>query len=71
VHCSDGTTDQEFISAQMLHWAEQRQITLLHIQPDKLHQKAYVERYNRTARYDWLAQNIYDELEVLQLDATP
>ncbi len=60
----------ELISAQMLHWAEQRQITLLHIQPGKPQQNAYVERYNRTVRYDWLAQNIYDELEEVQSDAT-
>src|SRR5690625_3296318 len=26
--------------------------------------------YNRTVRYDWLAQNIYDELEEVQSDAT-
>lgn len=62
------------MSAQMLHWAEQRQITLLRIQPGKPQQNAYVERYieryNRTVRYDWLAQNIYDELEEVQSDAT-
>lgn len=29
-----------------------------------------MERYNRTVRYDWLAQNIYDELEEVQSDAT-
>ena len=60
----------ELISAQMLHWAKQRKITLLHIQPGKPQQNAYVKRYNRTVRYDWLAQNIYDELEEVQSDAT-
>jgi len=54
----------------MLRWAEQKHITLLHIQPGKPQQNAYVERYNRTVRYDWLAQNIYDELEQVQSDAT-
>src|SRR5690625_6074562 len=44
----------ELVSAQMLHWAKQRKITLLHIQPGKPQQNAYVERYNRTVRYDWL-----------------
>src|SRR5699024_6922067 len=60
----------ELVSAQMLHWAKQRKITLLHIQPGKPQQNAYVERYNRTVRYDWLAQNIYDELKEVQSDAT-
>ena len=29
-----------------------------------------VDDFNRTVRYDWLAQNIYDELEEVQSDAT-
>lgn len=54
----------------MLQWAKHRGITLLHIQPGKPQQNAYVERYNRTVRYDWLAQNLYDDLEQVQQDAT-
>lgn len=60
----------ELISSQMLKWAEEKRITLMHIQPGKPQQNAYVERYNRTVRYDWLAQSIYDELEHVQIDAT-
>lgn len=60
----------ELISSQMLQWAKHRGITLLHIQPGKPQQNAYVERYNRTVRYDWLAQNLYDDLEQVQQDAT-
>jgi len=54
----------------MLQWAKQKQISLLHIQPGKPQQNAYVERYNRTVRYDWLAQNLYDDLDHVQQDAT-
>src|SRR5690625_1977681 len=60
----------ELISSQMLQWAKHRGITLLHIQPGKPQQNAYDERYNRTVRYDWLAQNLYDDLEQVQQDAT-
>ena len=33
-------------------------------------QNAYVERYNRTVRYDWLAQYLFDTLEEVQEYAT-
>ena len=32
--------------------------------------KRYVERYNRTVRYDWLAQNLFSSLDEVQLGAT-
>ncbi|WP_414650945.1 integrase core domain-containing protein [Eoetvoesiella sp.] len=36
-------------------WAEKRHITLQFIQPGMPQQNAYIERYNRTVRYDWPA----------------
>ena len=33
-------------------------------------QNAYVERYNRTVRYEWLAQYLFDSIEELQEFAT-
>ncbi|MDR0251399.1 MAG: transposase, partial [Burkholderiales bacterium] len=51
-------------------WAERRQIELAHIQPGKPQQNAYIERYNRTVRYDWLAQHLFDSIEQMQNYAT-
>jgi len=33
-------------------------------------QNAYVERYNRTVRYSWLSQYLFDSSKELQDDAT-
>lgn len=47
-------------------WAERRNITLNFIQPGKPQQNAYIERYNRTVRYDWLVQHLFYSLSELQ-----
>ena len=60
----------EYVGKALLEWAAQRQITLIHIQPGNPQQNAYVERYNRTVRYDWLAQNLFENLEEVQQGAT-
>lgn len=43
---------------------------MIHIQPGNPQQNAYVERYNRTVRYDWLAQHLFENLEEVQQGAT-
>jgi putative transposase len=35
-------------------WAEKQGIALTYIQLGKPQQNAYVERYNRTVRHEWL-----------------
>ena len=50
-------------------WAKDHEITLQFIQPGKLQQNAYIERYNRTVRYDWLNQYIFENIEQVQQDA--
>ncbi len=40
------------------------------IQSGNLQQNAYVERYNRTVRYDWLNQYIFTTIEEVQDAAT-
>lgn len=65
--CDNGP---EYISGELIAWAELRQTTLLHIQPGKPQQNAYVERYNRTVRYDWLAQYLFDSIAEVQEFAT-
>jgi len=40
------------------------------IQPGKPQQNAYIERYNRTVRYDWLAHHLFDSVSDIQDFAT-
>lgn len=67
IRCDNGP---EYISSKIIEWAEKREIRLEHIQPGKPQQNAYVERYNRTVRYDWLAQYLFDSIEEVQEYAT-
>ena len=60
----------EYISTKLLSWVEKRNITVRHIQPGKPQQNAYIERYNRTVRYDWLNQYLFESLEEIQEFAT-
>ena len=47
-----------------------KSIELCYIQLGKPQQIAYVERYNRTVRYDWLSQYLFDSIEQVQDYAT-
>lgn len=67
IRCDNGP---EYISGVLQAWAEDRGIQLLYIQPGKPQQNAYVERYNRTVRYDWLGQYLFESLEEVQEYAT-
>ena len=67
IRCDNGP---EYISHALAHWARRQEIKLMFIQPGNPQQNAYVERYNRTVRYDWLAQHIFDNIEDVQLSAT-
>jgi putative transposase len=60
----------EYVSGKLLEWAEKRGITIAYIQPGKPQQNAYIERYNRTARHEWLDQNIFETIEEAQDQAT-
>jgi len=51
-------------------WANAHGITLEYIQPGQPQQNAYVERFNRTARYEWLSQYHWDGLDHVQHAAT-
>ena len=67
IRCDNGP---EYISAVLAAWAKHHEIELAFIQPGKPQQNAYVERYNRTVRYDWLAQYLFDSIEEVQNYAT-
>lgn len=60
----------EYVSSTLMTWAEQQGIALTYIQPGKPQQNAYVERYNRTVRHEWLDLHIFDTIEEVQQIAT-
>lgn len=60
----------EYISHKLKKWAHEKGISLLYIQPGNPQQNAYVERFNRTVRYDWLNQDIFETIEEVQDKAT-
>lgn len=67
IRCDNGP---EYISSTLRQWAEKRDIKLVHIQPGKPQQNAYVERYNRTVRHEWLDMHEFDTIEDAQYTAT-
>jgi putative transposase len=52
------------------NWAEEWGIRFEYIQPGKPQQNAYVERFNRTVRYEWLSQYYWSSIEEVQDFAT-
>lgn len=60
----------EYVSETLQQWAKRRGIVLEFIQPGKPKQNAYIERYNRTVRYDWLAQSLFTTLAQVQAAGT-
>jgi putative transposase len=62
--------DYQYISHKLKDWAEKMGIALVYIEPGNPQQNAYVERFNRTVRYDWLSQDIFETLEEVQDKAT-
>ena len=49
IRCDNGP---EYVSHQLIDWANERHITLLYIQSGKPTQNAYIERFNRTGRHE-------------------
>ncbi|MFK5996600.1 MAG: IS3 family transposase [Rhodobacterales bacterium] len=60
----------EYVSGKLMAWAEKMGIHIQYIQPGKPQQNAYIERYNRTVRHEWLDQNIFETIEEAQEQAT-
>ncbi|TCW86582.1 IS3 family transposase [Burkholderia sp. SRS-46] len=67
IRCDNGP---EYLSAAITEWARQYDIKLDYIQPGKPQQNAYVERFNRTVRYEWLSQYHWEDLDHVQRFAT-
>lgn len=60
----------EYVSSTLTIWAEKQGIALTYIQPGKPQQNAFVERYNRTVRNEWLDLYIFESIEEVQQIAT-
>lgn len=60
----------EYIGRTMTEWAAKKGIKLNYIQPGNPQQNAYVERYNRTVRYDWLGHYEFESIAEAQDYAT-
>ena len=52
----------EYISAEFKAWADKRGIRLLFIRPGKPQQNAYIERFNRAVRHEWLDEHIFQSI---------
>jgi len=60
----------EYVSGTLQSWAKKRGIELSYIQPGKPQQNAYVERYNRTVRHEWLGQYLFETINEVREHAT-
>ena len=67
IRCDNGP---EYISSAIQNWASEWGIRLEYIQPGNPQQNAYVERFNRTVRYEWLSQYYWSDLAEVQDFAT-
>ena len=65
--CDNGP---EYISVTLTAWAKKHDIRVEYIQPGKPQQNAYIERYNRTVRYDWLGWRLFESIKQVQAFAT-
>lgn len=67
LRCDNGP---EYISHTLEQWCNKEGIKLEFIQKGKPTQNAYIERFNRTARHEWLDLHIFTSIQQAQLLAT-
>ena len=67
IRCDNGP---EYVSHKLIAWAKKQRIDINYIQPGKPQKNAYVERYNRTIRYDWLSHYLFESIAEVQDFAT-
>lgn len=66
IRCDNGP---EYISNDLKDWATKQDIVIEYIEPGNPQQNAYVERFNKTVRYDWLNQELFDNLDQVRQQA--
>ena len=67
IGCDNGS---EMCSSAFQNWAEERHIKILFIEPGTPTQNAYVERFNRTVRHEWLDLHLFESIPQAQATAT-
>ena len=67
LRCDNGA---EMTSGDFQTWAQQQGIRMLFIQPGKPAQNAYIERFNRTVRHEWLDEYLFVTIEQAQETGT-
>ena len=67
IRCDNGP---EYVSCTLQQWAKGRGIARECIQPGKPQPNAYIERYHRTVRYDWLSQSLFTTIAQVQAAGT-
>ena len=67
IRCDNGP---EYISGELSEWASKNKIKLLHTQPGHPTQNAFIERFNRTARHEWLDMHVFGSIDEAQALAT-
>ncbi len=60
----------EYVGKTLTEWAQKNGVRLDYIQPGKPQQNAYIERFNRTVRYDWLGHYLFESIAEVQEYAT-
>lgn len=63
LRCDNGP---EYISQKLVDWTNEHHITLMYTQPGKPTQNAYIERFNRTVRQEWLDLHLFESVEYAQ-----
>lgn len=67
LRCDNGP---EYISTTLAKWAKKNKIKLIFIQPGKPQQNAYIERFNRTVRHEYLEMHEFTSIKHAQEEVT-
>lgn len=67
IRCDNGP---EYLSDVFVTWARDNNIRIQYIQPGNPQQNAYVERFNRTVRHEWLDQHLFESIDHARETAT-